>query len=225
MWTYVGARVGEKRNDLWAWTAVAQERDGRRWMDFEAGGRDESTLMRLLERLPDAERYETDAYGVYGTLLVNKHVVGKYGAVNRTRDCVLCCAREVESVSASDKWLRKERRYAGKSACASLLRQTQCHSPLRIPNGDTWETISGTQPSTFEYFPTTADTNHFLRAKAELDDGTFAYAHALGGRVKNASASADAHALGGRVKNASASADTTQGSAVTFSQGNTSPQV
>ena len=82
MWTYVGARVGEKRNDLWVWNAVVEERDGSRWMDFEAGGRDEATLMRLLERLPDAERYETDAYGVYGALLVNKHVVGKYGAVN-----------------------------------------------------------------------------------------------------------------------------------------------
>ena len=51
-------------------------------MDFEVGGRDESTFLCLLERLPDAERYETDAYGVYGTLLVNKHVVGKYGTVN-----------------------------------------------------------------------------------------------------------------------------------------------
>ena len=36
----------------------------------------------LPERLPDAERYETDAYGVYGALQVNKHVVGKRGAVN-----------------------------------------------------------------------------------------------------------------------------------------------
>ena len=82
MWTYLGARKGEKRNDLWVWTAVVEERDGSRWMDFEAGGRDESTFLRLLERLPDAERYETDAYGVYGALPVNKHVVGKYGAVN-----------------------------------------------------------------------------------------------------------------------------------------------
>ena len=31
----------------------------------------------------DAGRYETDAYGVCGALPVNKHVVGKYGAVNR----------------------------------------------------------------------------------------------------------------------------------------------
>ena len=81
----MGARVGEKRNDLWVWTAVVEERDGGRWMNFEAGCRDEGTFMRLLDRLPDAERYETDAYGVYGTLPVNKHVVGKYGAVSRNR--------------------------------------------------------------------------------------------------------------------------------------------
>ena len=76
MWTYLGARKAEKRNDLWVWTAVVEERDGSRWMDFEVGGRDESTFLRLMERLPDAARYETDAYGVYGALPVNKHVVG-----------------------------------------------------------------------------------------------------------------------------------------------------
>ena len=48
---------------------------------WEAGTFPDS--LRLLERLPDAERYEPDAYGVYGTLPINKHVVGKYGAVNR----------------------------------------------------------------------------------------------------------------------------------------------
>ena len=82
MWTYLGARRKENRNDLWGWTAAVEERDGSGWMDFEAGGRDECAFMRLLDRLPDAERYETDAYGVYGTLPVNKHVVGKCGAVN-----------------------------------------------------------------------------------------------------------------------------------------------
>ena len=61
---------------------MVEERDGSRWMDIEAGGRDESTFLRLLERLPDAERYETDAYGVYGALPVNKYVIGKCGAVN-----------------------------------------------------------------------------------------------------------------------------------------------
>ena len=61
-----------------------EERDGSKWIGIDVGGRDESTFLRLLERLTDAERYETDAYGVYGALPVNKHhVVGKYGAVNR----------------------------------------------------------------------------------------------------------------------------------------------
>ena len=41
-------------------------------MVFEVGGRDEATFMRLLERLPDAECHETDAYAVYGALPVNK---------------------------------------------------------------------------------------------------------------------------------------------------------
>ena len=61
---------------------AVEERAGSRWMDFEVGGRYEATFIRLLERLPDAERCETDAYGVYGALPVNKHMVGKYGAVN-----------------------------------------------------------------------------------------------------------------------------------------------
>ena len=51
-------------------------------MDFEVGGRDEATPLRLLERLPDANRYESDGYSMYERLPVNKHVVGKYGAVN-----------------------------------------------------------------------------------------------------------------------------------------------
>ena len=66
-----------------------EERDGSRWMNFEVRGRDESTFMRLLERLPDAERYETDAYGVYGALPVNKHVVG--GAAMSASDIVPIC--------------------------------------------------------------------------------------------------------------------------------------
>ena len=44
--------------------------------------RDEAILLRLLERLPDMERYEPDTYAVYRALPVNKRVVGKYGAVN-----------------------------------------------------------------------------------------------------------------------------------------------
>ncbi len=78
MWTYGGARKVEKRNDLWVWTAAVEKRDGSRWIDFEVSGRDEVAVMRL----PDAERYEPDAYGVYEALPVNKHVVGKCGAAN-----------------------------------------------------------------------------------------------------------------------------------------------
>ena len=70
----------------------------------------------------------------------------------------------------------------------------------RSDNGDTWETISGSRSPTYTYIPTTADVNHFLRAKVQLSDNTFAYTRNLGGRVKNASDSNDA----------------TQGSAVSF---------
>ena len=83
MWTYWGARKAEKRNELWGWTAAVEERNGSKWIDFEVGAETMPHSCALLERLPDTERYETDAYGVYGTLLVNKHVIGKYGAVNR----------------------------------------------------------------------------------------------------------------------------------------------
>ena len=48
-------------------------------MYFEVEGRDEAAL----ERLPDAEPYESDGYKVYEWLPYNKHVVGKYSAVNR----------------------------------------------------------------------------------------------------------------------------------------------
>ena len=51
--------------------------------------------------------------------------------------------------------------------------------------------------------------NHYLRAKVQLSDNSFAYTRALGGRVKNASDSNDAN----------------QGSAITFVSGNASPRV
>ena len=37
MWTYVGVRRGEGLRSVWIWTAVVEERDGERWMDFEVG--------------------------------------------------------------------------------------------------------------------------------------------------------------------------------------------
>ena len=76
----------------------------------------------------------------------------------------------------------------------------------RSANGDTWEAISGITAPTYQYTPTTTDANHYLRAKVELSDGTFAYTRNLGGRVKNASGA-------------------TAGSAITFVSGNASPRV
>ena len=65
MWTYLGIRRGKGRKDLWIWTAVVEERDGVRWRMYEVGGKDLSAFSRLLDRLPGADRYETDAYPVY----------------------------------------------------------------------------------------------------------------------------------------------------------------
>ena len=83
MWTYRGARHGEKREDCWIWTAVIQEADGSRWVDFEVGDRSEGPFLRLYERLPEAGLYRSDAYQVYaGWLPPERHVAGKGGAVN-----------------------------------------------------------------------------------------------------------------------------------------------
>ena len=49
---------------------------------YEVGGRDESAFSRLLEQLPDADGYETDAYQVYEWLPPDRRVIGKGGAVN-----------------------------------------------------------------------------------------------------------------------------------------------
>ena len=54
MWSYVGARRKGKRREVWIWTAVVEERDGSRWVDFEVGDRSEETFLRLYGRLPEA---------------------------------------------------------------------------------------------------------------------------------------------------------------------------
>ena len=82
MWTYLEVSRGERRQDLWIWTAVVEERGGVRWQMYEVGVRDESAFSRLLDRLPGADRYETDAYPVYEWLPRDRHVIGKGGAVN-----------------------------------------------------------------------------------------------------------------------------------------------
>ncbi len=83
MWTYVGVRKGDKRQSVWIWTAVIEERDGSRWMDFEVGKRGRDTFMRLYRRLPDADRYRSDEYEVYRWLPPDRHTAGKWSEVNR----------------------------------------------------------------------------------------------------------------------------------------------
>ena len=77
MWSYVGARRQGKRREVWIWTAVIEELDGRRWVAFAVGDRSEATFLRLYEKLPEAERYRSDAYAVYGWLPADRHEVGK----------------------------------------------------------------------------------------------------------------------------------------------------
>ena len=43
----MGARRKGKRREVWIWTAVVEERDGSRWVDFEVGDRSEETFLRL----------------------------------------------------------------------------------------------------------------------------------------------------------------------------------
>ena len=54
MWTYLEVRRGKRRQDLWIWTAVVEERDCIRWRMYELGGLDVLAFSRLLDRLPGA---------------------------------------------------------------------------------------------------------------------------------------------------------------------------
>ena len=76
----------------------------------------------------------------------------------------------------------------------------------KSPNGYTWTSVAGNSGASYEYYPVSTDVGNYLRAKAPLNDGTFVYTRALGGRVKQTSAA-------------------TAGSAITFVSGNASPRV
>ena len=67
---------------MWVWTAVVEEADGSRWVDFQVGDRSERTFLKLYRRLPEAKRYRSDHYQVYQWLPRNRHVAGKGGEVN-----------------------------------------------------------------------------------------------------------------------------------------------
>ena len=51
--------------------------------DFEVGGRDTETLLRLLARLPAAAKYIADRYEVYNWLPPDRHVARKGREINR----------------------------------------------------------------------------------------------------------------------------------------------
>ena len=74
---------GAQRADLWIWTAVVEEPDGRRWADFAVGDRSAAPFLRLYARLPEAQQYCSDRYSVYAEWLPPaQHRVGKGGPVN-----------------------------------------------------------------------------------------------------------------------------------------------
>ena len=73
-------------------------------------------------------------------------------------------------------------------------------------NGDTWTALTNNSGASYEYYPVSTDVGNYLRAKAPLSGGGFAYTRVLGGRVKQTSAA-------------------TAGAAATFVSGNTSPRV
>ena len=73
-------------------------------------------------------------------------------------------------------------------------------------NGDTWTALTNNSGASYEYYPVSTDVGNYLRAKAPLSGGGFAYTRVLGGRVKQTSAA-------------------TAGAAITFVSGNASPRV
>ncbi len=86
MWTYLGARRRGKRREVWIWTVRRrrmEEVNGQRWGCFTVGNRSAAAFLRLLEQLPEAQRYRSDHYQVYDFLPRNRHVAGKGSEVNR----------------------------------------------------------------------------------------------------------------------------------------------
>ena len=115
MWTYLGARRGEQRREVWIWTAVVEAANGSRWGCFEVGNRSEETFSRLLAQLPEAVRYRSDDYVVYGLLPRNRHVPGKGGEVNRN---------EGTHSRLRDRLRRLQRRTKGYSKSVAMLRDS-----------------------------------------------------------------------------------------------------
>ena len=101
------------RQDRWIWTAVVEEEDGSRWMDFEVGDRGQETFLKLYNRLPEADRHVSDGYQVYDWLPRDRHVVGKGQETNRNegkhsilRDRLNRLIRRTKGYSKSEEKLR-----------------------------------------------------------------------------------------------------------------------
>ena len=110
MWTYQKARRQGKRQELWVWTAVVEETDGRRWADFEVGSRGAETLLRWYARLPDEKLYCSDGLRVYREWLpAGRHVVGKGGAVNWNEGLHWECRRRLNRLGRRTKGYTKSR--------------------------------------------------------------------------------------------------------------------
>ena len=71
--------------------AEVEEADGERGSCFEVGDGSEETFPQLLARLPEAERHPSDAYGMYGFLPRDRHIVGKGSEVNRNEGRTPSC--------------------------------------------------------------------------------------------------------------------------------------
>ena len=138
MWTYVGSRRKGKRRSVWVWTAVVEEVDGSRWVDFEVGDRSEATFLKLYERLPDAECYRSDAYRVYEWL--NRHKVGKGSEVNRNEGLHSVL---VEETDAKDERLLQE--CAAGFYCIGL--PADGVNPIPIHTENTANEVKWTNPS------------------------------------------------------------------------------
>ena len=138
LWNYRGVRRGEQRESRWIRTAVAAERDGRRWVDLAVGDRSENTFLRWYDRLPaTAAVYCSRRYAVYRRfpqdrrcrakedpasraallLIRDRHCVGKGGAVNWNAGLHSAFAKQAES---AEEGVHQERCNAGLFSGAGL---------------------------------------------------------------------------------------------------------
>ena len=92
-------------------------------MDFEVGDRSETTFLELYARLPETQRYASDADRVYEWLPQNRHMVGKGLEANRN---------EGSHSVLRDKLNRLHRKTRGYSKSVAMLRDSIALVCLRL---------------------------------------------------------------------------------------------